>query len=323
MATDFSEVPIIDVARLFGADDPDGAAAVAAEVGDACRRVGFFYVRNHGVDRALVDRLFAEGRAFFERGEEEKMAVSMARSDCYRGYFPLGGELTGGRRDWKAGLYFGAEDGDGPGRPPMHGPNLWPDFQPGLRDAVTGYMAALTRLGHSLMEAVALSLGLPRAFFRERFTAAPFTPFRLFWYPHDPAPEGSWGVGRHTDYGVLTLLAQDDSGGLQVQNKAGEWIDAPPVDGTFVVNIGDMLETWTSGRYRATPHRVVKQTARDRLSAPFFFDPAFDCVVRPLDAAPGDESGSVNYGEYIFDKVYKNFANFPTLSKAKPAAGGP
>lgn len=295
-------IPVVDVSSLLPGAAGDARPEEAARlIGRACAEHGFFYARNHGIPAALVRRLQALGHAFFEQDEETKSRAAL--NTDYRGYFRLGGELTGGRPDWKAGLYFGAELGAG--HPlPMHGPNVWPEL-PGLREAVEEYMAAAASLGHSLMEGVALSLGLERDFFRREFTSEPFTPFRLFYYPCDEAPPGTLGVGEHTDYGVLTLLLQDDSGGLQVRARSGEWVDAPPVDGTLVVNIGDMLETWTSGRYRAAPHRVLKQERGNRLSAPFFFDPNFSCVVRPLgapDGAPG-----IHYGEYIAGKVRDNF----------------
>jgi polar amino acid transport system ATP-binding protein len=279
------------------------------------------------------------------------------------GFFKLGDELTSKRRDWKEGLYLGAElPLDHPkvrARVPMHGPNQWPDAHrfPGFDQMIVEYMAALNELGHRIMEAVALSLSLDRAFFRRHFTEDPFTPFRLFYYPVARSPaeaeaeakgmrtladtyapvrpeelrDGQFGVARHTDYGILTILYQDESGGLQVENRCGQWIDAPPLPGTFVVNIGDMLETWTSGLYRATPHRVLKSTRRNRLSAPFFFDPSFDCEVVPLAraaeaataAATAAQQQPIHYGSYILRKVQNNFPEYAQTLAAEAKAPAP
>jgi len=203
----------------------------------------------------------------------------------------------------------------------MHGTNQWPDPSefPDFPEIVLGYMAALTELGHVLMSGVALSLGLAENYFRERFTSEPFTPFRLFHYPSDPSSDGTerWGVGEHPDYGVLTILATDDVPGLEVRNRADRWVKVPPIPGAFIVNIGDMLEIWTCGLYRATPHRVRNVSDRDRLSAPFFFDPSFDCVVSPLnqfaaEAVTPIERPPFKYGDYILSKVLRVF---PELKK--------
>ena len=202
----------------------------------------------------------------------------------------------------------------------MHGPNLFPDI-PGFRDTVLEYMAALTRLGHALMTGLALGLGLDGSYFADRYTGDPLTLFRIFNYPAPPeGGEGPvWGVGEHTDYGVLTILAQDDAGGLQVRSRS-RWIEAPPVPGSFVCNLGDMLDRMTGGRYRSTPHRVQNRAQRDRLSLPFFFDPNFHAEVKPIDldgAADDDQNErwdrasvhafSGTYGDYIFNKVAKVF----------------
>jgi isopenicillin N synthase-like dioxygenase len=146
------------------------------------------------------------------------------------------------------------------------------------------------------MAGIASSLDLDESYFAERYTADPLILFRIFNYPRTPAPADGWGVGEHTDYGLLTMLKQDDNGGLQVKSRSG-WIDAPPVPGSFVCNIGDMLDRLTGGRYRSTPHRVLPPLARDRLSWPFFFDPGFDADI-PLMG---------RYGDYLLAKIGKVF----------------
>ena len=249
------------------------------------------------------------------------MEIAMARGGrAWRGFFPVGGELTSGKPDLKQGLYFGEElTADDPrvaAGLPLHGGNLFPEDVPELKPAVLRFMDEATRAAHAIMEGVALSLGLDAQYFRRTYTARPTLLFRVFEYPADDG-EG-WGVGEHTDYGLLTLLAQDDNGGLQVKTPNG-WIEAPPIPGTLVCNIGDMLDRLTGGVYRSTPHRVRNVSGKSRLSFPFFFDPAFDAEIVPLpehaardDSAERWDSANVHefsgtYGAYLMAKVSKVF----------------
>jgi isopenicillin N synthase-like dioxygenase len=300
--------------------------AAADRIGAACREIGFFYVADHGVDEALQERLEALSREFFAQPVEAKMAIRMALGGgAWRGYFPVGAELTAGRPDVKEGIYFGAELGpEHPrvrARTPLHGANLMPDRPAALGPTVLAWIEAMTELGHALMRLVACSLGEGADWFAERYTAEPTVLFRIFNYP--PAPdveEGRWGVGEHTDYGLLTILKQDRHGGLQVRSRGGGWIDAPPIPGTFVCNIGDMLDRLTGGHYRSTPHRVIPSVGHHRLSWPFFFDPGWDADVRPVgqaalapDAAESRWDGANlhefagTYGAYLLAKVAKVF----------------
>lgn len=323
-------LPVIDVSALV--NDTAQRERVAEQIGAACRAHGFFYVVGHGIDPALCERLETQARAFFALDETEKQHSRMALGGrAWRGWFPLGGELTSNRPDWKEGLYLGSELG--PDHPrvragtPLHGANLWPAV-PGLRETVLAYMDAVTQLGHVLMRGIALSLGLPADWFARHGTADPLILFRLFNYPSRPVPAGAdvrWGVGEHTDYGLLTILRQDAVGGLEVKvpSPAGpRWIAAPPLPDSFVCNIGDMLDRMTGGRYRSTPHRVAINTSgRDRLSFPLFFDPDFEARIAPIDglAGPGDDDSASRwdganvhafdgtYGDYLLGKVGKVF----------------
>ncbi len=325
-STPAPELPIIDVGPLVSrAGDETG---VAEAIGAACRERGFFYIVGHGVSEDLQRRLEALSRRFFGQDLETKLAIRMALGGrAWRGYFKVGDELTSGKPDVKEGLYFGAELGEDDPRvragQPLHGPNLFPPEIDGFAQTVLDYMAAMTDLGHALMRGVALSLGLEPDYFRVRYMRDPLTLFRIFHYPPvrpDPEGEVRWGVGEHTDYGVLTILKQDDVGGLQVKSRS-EWLDAPPVAGSFVCNIGDMLDRMTRGLYRSTPHRVRNVSGRDRYSFPFFFDPGFDARVEPVplegveipdDAAERWDQVSVHafegtYGDYVLAKVAKVF----------------
>jgi isopenicillin N synthase-like dioxygenase len=325
-------VPVIDISGLRG--DPAARHAVAEQVGAACREDGFFSVVGHGVDAAGLAELERLSREFFAQDLAAKLAIRMELGGhAWRGYFPVGGELTAGRPDLKEGLYFGAELR--PDHPlvragtPLHGPNLFPPTPPGLRAAVLGHLAAMTGLGQLLAGALSASLGLPESYLSDHYTAEPLTLFRIFSYPPDRAPATGpprWGVGEHTDYGLLTILLQDGTGGLEVRGRHG-WVPVPPVPDALVCNIGDMLDRMTAGRYRSTPHRVRNVSGQARLSFPFFFDPAWDAEVRPLDLAgpppPDDRADrwdgtslrelSGSYGDYLLGKIGRVF---PDLSQA-------
>jgi isopenicillin N synthase-like dioxygenase len=317
------KLPVIDMTPLMQKGGPQAIAGVAAEIESACRDTGFFYVTGHGVAPDLFKRLEEASWRFFALPLADKLEIEMARGGrAWRGFFPVGGELTSGKPDLKEGIYFGTELG--PDHPrvragvALHGANLFPSQVPELRAAVIGYLDAVTRAAHALMGGIALSLGLERNYFADHYTADPTVLFRIFHYP--PGNEESWGVGEHTDYGLLTLLAQDEIGGLQVKSRNG-WIEAPPIPGTFVCNIGDMLDRLTGGIYRSTPHRVRNASGRGRLSFPVFFDPDFDAKIVPLpsratslrdDSAERWDKSSVHaisgtYGDYLMGKVAKVF----------------
>ena len=305
-------LPIVDVS------DP---ARAAGAIGDACRDLGFFYATHHDIGAQTLVDLDAASRSFFALPEARKMDIAMARGGrAWRGYFPVGGELTSGKPDLKQGVYFGEELDERDPRVaeglPLHGRNLFPADAPELKPAVLRFMDEATLAAHNIMEGVALSLRLDAHYFRRTYTARPTLLFRIVEYPANDG-EG-WGVGEHTDYGLLTLLPQDNNGGLQVKTPNG-WIEAPPIPGTIVCNIGDMLDRLTGGLYKSTPHRVRNVSGRSRLSFPFFFDPAFDAEIVPLPVgAARDDSGerwdhanvhefSGPYGDYLLSKVSKVF----------------
>ena len=312
-----SSLPIVDLSS-----DPKTAADALRS---ACLQHGFFYISDHAVSQQLVERLDALSHEFFSLPVEQKMQIRMELGGrAWRGYFRVGDELTSGRPDQKEGLYFGSElEETHPevlAGTPMHGRNLFPESPSELGATVLEYMHAVTEVGHKVMERLALSLGLDPSYFSQRYTEDPLVLFRIFHYPStEPRAEKTWGVGEHTDYGVLTILRQDEIGGLEVKTPQG-WIPAPPIPGTFVCNIGDMLDRMTGGLYRSTPHRVRNESGRSRLSFPLFFDPNFRAEVRPiegLEQAAEDQherwdKSSVHkfegsYGDYVLGKVSKVF----------------
>jgi isopenicillin N synthase-like dioxygenase len=324
-------LPVIDVSPLLNGGD-DARRAVAEQIGAACRDLGFFYVSGHAIAQATLDRLAQASHRFFALPEAEKMKIAMRHGGrAWRGFFPVGGELTSGKPDIKEGIYFGEELGAEDPRVkaglPLHGGNLFPDSVPELRESVTAFMHGAEQSAHAIMEGMALSLGLDAQYFRRTYTSQPTLLFRIFHYPASTANEG-WGVGEHTDYGLLTLLAQDDIGGLQVNTPNG-WIDAPPIPGTLVVNIGDMLDRLTGGYYRSTPHRVLNSSGRSRLSFPFFFDPGFDARIVPLPGHTATDDSQQRwdranlhtfegvYGDYLLAKVGKVFPDLAASVNAK------
>jgi isopenicillin N synthase-like dioxygenase len=318
------EIPIINILPL--ADGTDGKYNVAKSIGDACRTFGFFYIVGHGVDESLQSKLELLSKKVFSLPLEEKLKIKMEHGGiAWRGYFPLGNELTSGKPDMKEGIYFGQElDNENPlvkNQTLLHGRNLFPDEISEFRETILTYMTAMTSLAHILMEGIAISLGLDEKYFYERYTKDPLQLFRIFNYPATKISYETevWGVGEHTDYGLLTILKQDNSGGLQVKSQS-KWIEAPPIENSFICNIGDMLDHMTGGFFRSTPHRVKCQTKNDRLSFPFFYDPNFFAQMKLIEGIKKQKDDkddrwdktsvhkfSGTYGEYLLKKVSKVF----------------
>jgi isopenicillin N synthase-like dioxygenase len=328
-----TDLPLVDVGPLrrgatAALDDrpavsEDAIATVAVEIDTACREFGFFRVAGHGIDPGRLRGLDRLARAFFAQPDDVKARIGMARGgSAWRGWFPLDAELTSGRPDHKEGIYFGAELApDHPavraGRP-LHGPNQFPAEPEGLRSAVLGWMDAMAGVGDLLLRAMAVGLGLDQDWFATTVATDPTMLFRIFRYP--PGHDEGWGVAEHTDYGLLTILAQDGRGGLEVQGPDG-WIAVPADPDVLVVNLGDMLDRMTEGRYRSTPHRVRNTGDGERLSFPCFIDPSWEAVCLPMPLAgspPADDAAgrwdgtSVRawdgtYGEYLTAKVAKVF----------------
>jgi isopenicillin N synthase-like dioxygenase len=290
-------LPVIDVSGLSSESLAD-RQAIGQQLRAACPDNGFFYVANHGVPSGLIDAVFAETKSFFDRSPAEKAAVDKSQSICNRGFEPMRGQTLekGAPPDLKEGFNIGPELSL---RDPRvvagrfnHGPNLWPAAMPGFRPTMKAYFAVMLDLAERLMTGMALSLGLSEDLFAA-YCTDPLAILRLLHYPPQPAKAapGEKGAGAHTDFGGLTILLQDQVGGLQVRGKtAGEWMHAPPIPGTFVVNLGDLMARWTNGLYRSTLHRVVNASGSERYSVPFFYDGNPDHPIECLSAclAPGD-----------------------------------
>ena len=326
-STSSSTIPLIDLSN------PE--AENALEIQRACIDHGFFCVKNHGVLLSLQEELDGMARSFFDLPLEEKLRIHMKHAGhAWRGFFSVGEELTSGKPDLKEGLYFGEhltkEDQRVLSNWPLHGENLYPNL-PQFKEAVEKYVREMTVLAHKLMRLVSLSLGLEADFIQRHYTEQPTVLFRIFHYPPTDTKSESWGVGEHTDYGLLTILQQDDCGGLEVKTKDG-WVPVPPERDVFVCNIGDMLELLTKGKYVSTPHRVRNLSGRERLSFPFFFDPGFNALVEPLPMKGAEDLVEIKrwddanlhrfkgtYRSYLLGKISKVFPDLASseLGKSK------
>jgi isopenicillin N synthase-like dioxygenase len=283
-------LPVLDLAELDRG--PDAAARFRDALRAATHEVGFFYLTGTGISPELEDRLLRAAIDFFALPYDEKLAIENVKSPHFRGYTRIGGERTQGKVDWREQIDIGPErpavvDPGAPDFSRLTGPNLWPAAQPELRDVVEEWHDHLSGVARKLLRAWALSLGAEEEYFDRHF-GEPSTLIKIVRYPGKADPTPQQGVGAHKDSGVLTLLwVEPGKGGLQVE-RDGEWVDAPPVPGAFVVNIGELLEYATQGYLTATNHRVVSPKAPDhRISVPFFFNPALDARL-PIIELPAE-----------------------------------
>jgi len=314
-------LPIVDLTGLAAAADrADGDALrpLAAAFDFACRSFGFCYVVNHGVSAARVADAFAMSAALHARPVEEKRAIAI--NGAHRGYMAMASSLIVTSTIEKAtkpnlseSFMLMHEVAPGDERGPLDGPNQWPAQPEGFRNAIGGYDLALAQLAHRMTRMIAVALGLePHGL--DRYFARPTTFLRLLHYPPSPpdADARQYGSAPHTDYGFITILAQDQAGGLQVRSRDHAWIDATPIEGAFVVNIGDMGSRWTNGRWRSTPHRVINRSGTDRYSMPYFYDPGADetiaCLPTCCSAAEPPRFPPVQYGAYLMERIDANYA---------------
>ena len=321
------EAPVIDVGPLRDGSNPGG---VGAELARAASEVGFLYVRNHGVDPATID---SARRAAFELFRLPAAAKREARTNRFHhGWLGPGatkmyddalpdlkesfnwGLEAEAAVEGKAETEAGAGNGTGAAPPnPLAGPNVWPatlpDFEPGVRP----WFEAAGACAEDLLRGFALGAGLePEHFIRRR--DRPLSRGSLQYYPPHPRGAGAgdrFGVAPHTDFGMLTVLAQDDVGGLEIQRLGGEWAAMPPLPGALVVNVGDLLERWSNRRYRSTVHRVINRSDRERLSLVLAYDPNFETVVDPGAFCAGGETPHdepILCGDYLLWRFEKAFA---------------
>ncbi|XP_073006029.1 protein LATERAL BRANCHING OXIDOREDUCTASE 1-like [Typha latifolia] len=313
-------IPLIDLSPLlhlpipdadFGetAAIPEPLAAVLADVEAACREWGFFQVVNHGVAEEVVEKAAALARGFFGLEEEEKRRVRRDEVNPL-GYYES--EHTKNVRDWKEVFDFAVEEPmviPDSAEPELGGLlqlyNQWPRCPIGFREACEEYAKAVTELAFKLLELIALTLNMPAKCLNNYFKDQ--TSFiRLNYYPPCPSPHLALGVGRHKDSGALTILQQDDVGGLEVKRRSdGKWIRVRPFPSAFVVNVGDIVQVWSNDRYESVEHRVVANSEKGRLSIPFFFNPAHYVTVKPLEELVDEEKHPSRYKEYSWGKFFR------------------
>jgi len=282
-------LPVLDLARLH---NPADKQTFLTQLRHAARDIGFFYLTNHGIDDALQQALQREARRFFALDPAQKQQVAMIHSPHFRGYNRAASELTRGQPDWREQFDIGAERPalllakDDPWWQRLQGPNLWPDAQPTLRPALLAWQQAMTDMAITLLRAFAESLQLAPDAFDALYGEKPNEHIKLIRYPGQEQTNSTQGVGAHKDSGFLSFLLQDQQKGLQVEVSPNTWIDVTPLAGSFVVNIGELLELATNGYLRATVHRVVSPPARqERLSIAFFLGAQLDAVV-PVYSLP-------------------------------------
>lgn len=314
----FSEVPLIDIAPLIDGHDPQG---IARQIGEVCEKVGFFYIKNHGVRKTLVEQFYSVSQRFFDLPFETKNRLNIVNSGpTLRGYIPMYAENVDpeNTRDFKECFDFGAHEEK---VSPFFGPNQMPSAVPEFQEICEAYHSAMLGLARRLISAIALSLDLPADYF-ERLQRKPITIQRLLHYPPQvgKVSQEEIGIGAHTDYGFLTILSQDKIGGLQVRNRAGEWICAPPIEDTFIVNIGDLVQTLTNDRYLSTTHRVINTSGAERYSLPFFIDLDFDAVVEPVSTCVSADNPA-RYAPYTCGQhKYRRFVDSYTHLQGTIAA---
>jgi isopenicillin N synthase-like dioxygenase len=301
-------LPVIDF-------DDASDEALARQLDQAFSEIGFCYFKGIGVARAVVDGVFEASRRFHAQPRAAKNALAMNK--FHRGYMAPKtsiiqtssvARVTKPNDSESFMLMHEVPENDPRFGRPLDGPNLWPDL-PGFREAVEAYEKAMHAFCLRLLSPLAIALGLPRDWFAPHFQK-PTTFLRLLHYPPhaQDAADDAFGSAPHTDYGFITLLTQDRQGGLEVRRKDGTWLAAPPLDGTWVVNVADMLARWTNGRWQSTPHRVKNLSGGDRYSCPYFFDMSMDSIVEVLPTCGTPKHPPVRYGDYLLERLDKNYA---------------
>ena len=325
----FDAIPIIDFAPMLG-EDAAAKRKLAAELRTACTEIGFFYIKNHGIPQTLIDSMFAEAERFFQIPAEDKAAIHVKRSPSLVGYVGMEEENADpavSKGDIHEGFDFIAEDVD-TAFGFMEGDfrktgNQWPANLPGFREVMTEYSIAVRLLVRRMFAAFALGLDLPEDYFAP-MSDKPMALTRMMYYPSQTGPLdlSRMGVGAHTDHECFTILAQDSVPALQVRNRRGQWIDAPPIRGAFVVNIGDLMARWTNGAFASTFHRVYNASGRARYSIPTFVGANADTVIRVLPSCVSDENPPkyepIVAGEYVTQLIYHNIHGHTAPHPAKP-----
>ena len=310
-------LPVIDWA-LYRSKDIDARRSVIEGFAAAGRALGFFYLKNHPIPFDAQRPLFAMAERFFNQPDAAKLAVQM--SGALRGYEPMQRQALDETAppDIKESFYYS-------GMPDARASDRWPQNLPGFREELQSYGAQMTKIGNELFQCLALSLDLDADYFGAGI-AEPSCTVRLLHYPPQPARSltNQLGAGAHTDWGAITILLQDDCGGLQIRDADGTWVDAAPLEDTLVINLGDMVPRWTNDRYHSSMHRVINKSAeRDRYSVACFFNPRADyrvaCVPTCLPSAGEPRYPACTVGEHVQEMARRTYA-VGSAPRSSPAA---
>jgi isopenicillin N synthase-like dioxygenase len=297
-------LPLVDISRLES-DSLEDRLAVARDLDRACVEAGFLYIQGAQFNQNLFRRLTDRAKLYFALDNDAKMKSYIGLSENHSGYVPIGEEQFGvGTYDLKEAFDVNYDYPLAEGRRPLVGPNLWPDMV-GFREDVLAYYQHIKTIGHQLFRAFALALGLEESYF-DAFLQHPPSQLRLIHYPFNAEAEDRPGIGSHTDYECFTLLFAT-APGLQVVNKEGEWVDVPLIEGTMIMNISDMMEIMSNGRYVATKHRVRK-VKEERYSFPLFFSCDYDHVIAPIAPDEAPRYQPLKGGEHLHNQTAQTFA---------------
>lgn len=310
-------LPVINLESQLAAPGSTEAQACIEQLRDACQGPGFCYIEGHGVPEQADLAILDISREFFRLPEAERNALAIANSPHFRGYTVLGDEITRGRSDWRDQLDVGPEEPateSAPGGPAwqrLRGPNQWPASLPGMQSTVLGWMQAMDTVGLAVLRALAVGLGQPVNHFDDVVLPRGDPHLKLMRYPaQQQQGKSDQGVGLHHDSGLVSFVLQDDVGGLQVERN-GELVDAEPIPGTYVMNLGEMMQALTNGYLKATPHRVISPpSGRERLSVAYFFHPRLDASFTPI-ALPPELAAQARGGQNADpnDPVFSNFGD--------------
>ena len=301
----------MDIQPLRDGSDPKGVAKLLHE---ASQKLGFIYIKGHGIPEEVIDSARAGAYEFF--GQTEPVKATVKITPKHRGWLGQGGAKMkdGAKADLKESFIWGLEDDDDGALMDhdLRGKNIWPVELPHMSQQAMSYFQHAHKVAHHLMRGFALGLDLEEDFFLKT-ASRPLSRASYVYYPAQPADLGSsqFGVGPHTDFGVLTVLCQDSVGGLQVEDASGDWIQAPPIEGTLIVNVADLLSRWTDGAYKSTPHRVVNSSGKKRLSIVLAFDPNPETVIDAKDVFGNQhvsKETATTCGEYLTWRLEKAFA---------------
>ena len=303
------QIPKIDISEI---KEKEFSRRLLQDFFSAYNKYGFGYIINHGIEKTLIEQLFQVSKQFHSQPLSEKMRVALDHN--HRGYIAINtstdvnSKLADVKKPNQSESFMMMRE-DKSELPDVYlsGPNQWPKLE-NFKEVLEKYTCNMTKLGRNLMRLALLSSGVKDLSVMQSLDT-PTIWLRLLHYPpiSKNSPSDLYGSAPHTDFGCLTILAQDEIGGLQVQTREGEWIDVPKLEGSFVVNVGDMLSRYTNGLLRSTPHRVINKSGKERFSCPFFFDPHTNAVVQPLKGTGKPKFSPINFGEFLREELEASY----------------